>query len=177
MPASEIDEIFASKGKSKQPAPTDNSSLFVADKKKKKKRLPSTQGKNAVVSEPPKSSTKRSNPETIVDPSLDSNRPKRQKTKGHSSAGTLSKKNTSKEISKDDEERFRDSRGTGPHRKTEEGYNIYKEDELRIGNEGGGTLARTLRDSLLFNYLQIRHFARLIAIVVCHTFAASMPSH
>ncbi|CUA70106.1 hypothetical protein RSOLAG22IIIB_00452 [Rhizoctonia solani] len=38
-----------------------------------------------------------------------------------------------------DDERFRDSRGTGPRRRTEEGYAIYKEDELGINNEGGDT--------------------------------------
>lgn len=37
------------------------------------------------------------------------------------------------------DDRFKDSRGTGSRRKTEEGYSIYKEDELGIGNEGGDT--------------------------------------
>jgi len=39
----------------------------------------------------------------------------------------------------DSEDEFRDSRGTGPRRKTEEGYLVYKEDELGIGDEGGDT--------------------------------------
>ncbi|KAF9520495.1 hypothetical protein BS47DRAFT_636209 [Hydnum rufescens UP504] len=39
----------------------------------------------------------------------------------------------------DDIDRFRDSRGTGPRRRTEEGYAIYKEDELGIDIEAGET--------------------------------------
>ncbi|KAF7320253.1 hypothetical protein MKEN_00809900 [Mycena kentingensis (nom. inval.)] len=40
---------------------------------------------------------------------------------------------------KEDLDRFKDSRGTGPRRKTEEGFSIYKEDELGINDEGGDT--------------------------------------
>nr|GAT47862.1 predicted protein [Mycena chlorophos] len=39
----------------------------------------------------------------------------------------------------DDIQKFKDSRGTGPRRKTEEGFAIYKEDELGINDEGGDT--------------------------------------
>ncbi|TDL21904.1 DUF1764-domain-containing protein [Rickenella mellea] len=39
----------------------------------------------------------------------------------------------------DDDSRFRDSRGAGPRRHTEDGYAIYKEDELGIGDQGGDT--------------------------------------
>ncbi|OXG24314.1 hypothetical protein C367_03514 [Cryptococcus neoformans Ze90-1] len=38
----------------------------------------------------------------------------------------------------EDDEIFRDSRGTGPRRKTEEGFLIYKEAELKIDPEAGG---------------------------------------
>ncbi|KAI6153439.1 DUF1764-domain-containing protein [Pisolithus tinctorius] len=88
MPASsEIDEIFAAKPQA------------TASKTKKKAK---------------QSSSKRSNPETVVD-SSSTQRPQH------------------------DDDRFKDSRGTGSRQKTEEGYNIYKEDELGIGNEGGDT--------------------------------------
>ncbi|KAL9716104.1 hypothetical protein Ac2012v2_000549 [Leucoagaricus gongylophorus] len=36
-------------------------------------------------------------------------------------------------------QQFRDSRGTHPRRKTEEGWNVYKEDELGITAHGGDT--------------------------------------
>jgi len=40
----------------------------------------------------------------------------------------------------DEQERaFRDSRGKEPRKKTEEGWNIYKEDELGIAGAGGNT--------------------------------------
>ncbi|KAI6031889.1 hypothetical protein BKA83DRAFT_4206908, partial [Pisolithus microcarpus] len=91
MPASEIDEIFASKPKTKGSPPPPPKT------KKKTKR----------------SSSKRSNPET----------------------STLSSKSSPRH----DDDRFKNSRGTSSRPKTEEGYSIYKEDELGIGNAGGGT--------------------------------------
>ncbi|EJD07218.1 DUF1764-domain-containing protein [Fomitiporia mediterranea MF3/22] len=36
-------------------------------------------------------------------------------------------------------ERFKDSRGTGPRKRTEEGFLVYKEDELGIRDAGGHT--------------------------------------
>lgn len=79
------------------------------------------------------SSSKRSNPETVVDSSSSRHHPKkRQKIDGQS------KKSSSTQRPQHDDDRFKDSRGTGSRQKTEEGYNIYKEDELGIGNEGGG---------------------------------------
>ncbi|KAI6133203.1 hypothetical protein EDD16DRAFT_1734744 [Pisolithus croceorrhizus] len=110
MPVSEIDEIFASKPKTKGSSPPPKT-------KKRTKR----------------SSSKRSNhhPETVVDPSSRHRPPKRQKTDGQSA---LPKKSSPRH----DDDRFKDSRGTGSRRKTEEGYSVYKEDELGIGNEGGG---------------------------------------
>jgi len=39
----------------------------------------------------------------------------------------------------EDDALFKDSRGTGPRKKTEEGYRVFKEDELGITEEGGGT--------------------------------------
>ncbi|GJJ10917.1 hypothetical protein Clacol_005146 [Clathrus columnatus] len=74
--------------------------------------------------------------ETIVDPSsVSSFNPKKRKRDVLSS--------TTKAKTQEDSERFQDSRGTGPRRRTEEGYGIYKEDELGI-SEGGGDNAREL---------------------------------
>ncbi|KAH9047544.1 hypothetical protein EDB84DRAFT_1460893 [Lactarius hengduanensis] len=42
-------------------------------------------------------------------------------------------------VEKLDQDKFNDSRGTGPRRKTEEGFSIFKEDELGINVEAGGT--------------------------------------
>ncbi|EJU03479.1 hypothetical protein DACRYDRAFT_105640, partial [Dacryopinax primogenitus] len=78
--------------------------------------------------------------ETIVDPSL----PRLSKKPKFSSnpltnASLTTKSKPRKKPELDEEERaFRDSRGNEPRRKTEEGWNVYKEDELGIGKEGGG---------------------------------------
>ncbi|KAJ7492816.1 hypothetical protein FB451DRAFT_1219654 [Mycena latifolia] len=106
---SEIDDIFAKR-------PVASTSAIPAPAQ------PATAG----------SSKKRPAPETIVDPST---RAPQKRTK-------------------EDTDRFKDSRGSGPRkvfisplestnhlssgRKTEEGWSIYKEDELGIGDEGGG---------------------------------------
>ncbi|KAI6007474.1 hypothetical protein EDD15DRAFT_2211606, partial [Pisolithus albus] len=68
-----------------------------------------------------RSSSKRSNPETVIDPSSRHHPQKRQRIDGSLSS------------------QAKDSRGTSSRRKTEEGYSIYKEDELGIGNSGGDT--------------------------------------
>ena len=77
------------------------------------------------------------------------------------------------EKDREEEERFKDSRGSGPRtsqfffekypctshtlaatgRKTEEGFSIFKEDELGINDEGGGESY----DSLLAIRIQFRH--------------------
>ncbi|KAJ7900136.1 hypothetical protein B0H14DRAFT_2672445 [Mycena olivaceomarginata] len=115
---SEIDDIFAKR-------PVASTSALVPPKKKQKKgKAPeSAPEKNVSVS----SSKKRPAPETIVDPST---RPPPQKK---------SKVDKPPVADKDDTERFKDSRGSGPRQKTEEGWSIYKEDELGISNEGGDT--------------------------------------
>ncbi|KAG0709013.1 hypothetical protein DFH29DRAFT_1075375 [Suillus ampliporus] len=117
MPTSEIDDIFAAKGKAKAVE------LVVP--------LPSVKEKKS--QSPLK---KRPLPETVVDPSLKSStsskRPKMDASSHH--------EKTSHETRKEDEDRFKDSRGSGPRRKTDDGYNIYKEDELGISNNAGGML-------------------------------------
>ncbi|CAE6397399.1 unnamed protein product [Rhizoctonia solani] len=141
----EIDDIFSGKSKDKgnlkeaDPKPT--SEHKAAPKKKKKKSKKPTEseasakdlnGQTVPVEVPPANAgTKRKVPETIVDPSLEV-----QAKKKKASSSKEGKKTTA--IDSDDE-RFRDSRGTGPRRKTEEGYLIYKEDELGINDEAGDT--------------------------------------
>lgn len=84
------------------------------------------------VTRPPVAS--ESTPDVVVDPS----------TKIEAKARALSR--TSKDgVAADTQQlteedlRFVDSRGTGPRRQTEEGYLIYKEDELGITGKGGDT--------------------------------------
>ncbi|CAE6378595.1 unnamed protein product [Rhizoctonia solani] len=141
----EIDDIFsgksASKGKSKEPEPkqTPSPQTTLRKKKKKGKKVvePDAPAKDSVDQpepvEPVSAGTKRKAPETIVDPSLEVE-VKSKKTK--SSKAKVGKKSATVDS---DDERFRDSRGTGPRRRTEEGYAIYKEDELGINDEGGDT--------------------------------------
>ncbi|KEP52371.1 DUF1764-domain protein [Rhizoctonia solani 123E] len=141
----EIDDIFsgksASKGNSKEPEPKETPGPQTTLKKKKKKGKkvvePDVPAKDSVDQpepvEPVSAGTKRKAPETIVDPSLEVE-VKSKKTK--SSKAKEGKKSAAVDS---DDERFRDSRGTGPRRRTEEGYAIYKEDELGINAEGGDT--------------------------------------
>ncbi|KAJ6604455.1 hypothetical protein DFH09DRAFT_1122747 [Mycena vulgaris] len=112
---SEIDDIFAKR-------PVASTSVIPPKKtqKTKDKQPPATAG----------SSKKRPAPETIVDPSTRA--PPQKRTKVDKPAVVAAS-------TKEDTERFKDSRGSGPRRKTEEGWSIYKEDELGIGDAGGDT--------------------------------------
>ncbi|KIM67173.1 hypothetical protein SCLCIDRAFT_1210667 [Scleroderma citrinum Foug A] len=76
---------------------------------------------------PSKPSCKRSHPDTVESPSKPTKRKKTMRPKKTPSAHG------------GDDERFKDSRGTSHRSKTEEGYVIYREDELGISNEGGDT--------------------------------------
>ncbi|KAJ7139927.1 hypothetical protein C8R44DRAFT_765810 [Mycena epipterygia] len=116
---SEIDDIFAKR-------PVASTSAIVPPKKKQKTKEKPSPEKTATTG----SSKKRPAPETIIDPSARA--PPLKRTK-------LDKPATVAGLEKDDTERFKDSRGSGPRRKTEEGWSIYKEDELGIGDEGGDT--------------------------------------
>ncbi|CAE6482621.1 unnamed protein product [Rhizoctonia solani] len=144
----EIDDIFSGKSAAKgslketNPESTAGSQTVSSKKKKKNKKVtkPDAPAKDlADVPEPVEASTasagiKRKAPETVVDPSLEVEvKSKKAKKAKPSKDG---KKNAAVDS---DDERFRDSRGTGPRRRTEEGYAIYKEDELGINNEGGDT--------------------------------------
>ena len=171
MPVSEIDAIFASKGKpSVPPTPKASSSSSLLSEKKKKKKKDKDKGKgkekdseksakrkrddddeeDAAPSKPPK----RQVPETVFDPSASLPSAKKSKPlKADKSAAVTKVKKPKKD--REEEQRFKDSRGTGPRmcsaclsmfqdlissagRKTEEGFAIYKEDELGISTEGGG---------------------------------------
>ncbi|EEB97719.1 hypothetical protein MPER_02907 [Moniliophthora perniciosa FA553] len=131
MANSEIDDIFASKGKAKAAPPPStsfeaSSSKSKSEKKRKRKHEASTT---------PASSTA----ETIVDPSAQLSSSKRQKI--DKKVKESKSKSDKLDPVREDEENFKDSRGTGPRRKTDEGWSIYKEDELGINNEGGGNIA------------------------------------
>lgn len=140
----EIDDIFsgksAAKGKTKEP---EAKPVQEPKKKKKKSKKAATVEKPAAELEEDKpelepedvpasiTGTKRKIPETVVDPSLE--------VEGKAKKSKTSKKEKKSAGVDSDDERFRDSRGTGPRRRTEEGYAIYKEDELGINDEGGDT--------------------------------------
>ncbi|KAG8219928.1 hypothetical protein J3R82DRAFT_926 [Butyriboletus roseoflavus] len=149
MPHSEIDDIFA------------------APPKKKTKTSPSEQQQ--------KISTKTHHPEPILDPSK-KQLPKKRRRENP------------------DNDRFKDSRGSAPRasllslssscqmppgRKTVDGYNIYKEDELGISTTGGGHhLTQSLLTLFSIHLVQTPLFVRLIANAVslqCLHPASSLP--
>jgi hypothetical protein len=110
MPKSEIDDIFASKGKAKATQPVASSSTASGRKKKKDKKKKRDLEAAKIDNEP--MTKKRPAPETVVDPSIQIPSAKRAKV-----ASTTSKKPSKpskQDSSKDDEDRFKDSRGNGP---------------------------------------------------------------
>ncbi|KAJ7597178.1 hypothetical protein C8J56DRAFT_919417 [Mycena floridula] len=127
----DIDDIFAAKGKGKIESvePIASSSAIPKKKKKKKKQKQNTEPvpSQPAVDQPTTSSRKRAVPETFIDPSARISNTKRPKVASAKSA------------LEPDDKKFQDSRGSGPRRKTEEGWSIYKEDELGIGDTGGDT--------------------------------------
>lgn len=161
MPASEIDDIFSSKPKGKAkaallPAPTIPST---EPSKKSKKKKNDAKRKREADDEANSQSAKRRLPETVLDPSVHP-QPTASKVVPPKSirAAKLQKLAvggaTTNKSKKQEEELFKDSRGTGPRthnpsfscfytnvlptgRKTEEGFAIYKEDELGISDTGG----------------------------------------
>ncbi|KIP12592.1 hypothetical protein PHLGIDRAFT_61567 [Phlebiopsis gigantea 11061_1 CR5-6] len=138
MPRSEIDDIFAASNASvSTPAP---STPLVPEKKKKKtkKRKRDDEEKSAAPSETAaQPQSKRKVPETVLDPSVYPTPAQARSTKPQKSQRPDIKKKSRGD--REDEERFKDSRGTGPRRKTEEGFLVYKEDELGITDQGGDT--------------------------------------
>jgi len=127
MTRSEIDDIFASKGKSKAiQQPISSSSALPGKKKQDKKRkrdsaqdtgspLPTSDlGEEKEAKSPPK---KRPAPETVIDPStriLSAKLAKSDKSAGGRDA--IKGRKTDGNSDKDNEERFKDSRGSGPRK-------------------------------------------------------------
>lgn len=139
---SEIDDIFASKGKSKTvPSPSTSVSLLKAKKKAKKARLASAHDDppDASSSTITPASKKRPPPETVVDTSANVPSLKRQKKETGPGKGRV-RQSTKPKSSESDGGLFKDSRGSGARRTTDEGWSIYKEDELGIRDDGGDTL-------------------------------------
>jgi Eukaryotic protein of unknown function (DUF1764) len=175
---SEIDDIFATKGKAKATSPVaDASSVKKSKKKKSKRQKNDDQPKDEVVAS--SSSKKRKAPETVVDPSqIIEGTAKRQKSNSEAK----------KSASKKEEAKFKDSRGTGgrkcpdlstlqqvhiysPGRTTEEGFAIYKEDELGISHEGGGKPAVSLVFLLFMAWHQTLRCVPSIATAVSNCWA------
>ncbi|EKM60950.1 uncharacterized protein PHACADRAFT_24178 [Phanerochaete carnosa HHB-10118-sp] len=145
MPASEIDDIFAAskEGATAKSAPQPSTSQAPEKEKQKKKsvkkRKRGAEGKStADESESAEQPAKKRVPETVVDPSLQLAASLKKRSKQPKPEQLTETKNKPK-VDREEEERFKDSRGTGPRRKTEDGFLIFKEDELGINAESGGT--------------------------------------
>ncbi|KAJ8597018.1 DUF1764-domain-containing protein [Rhizopogon salebrosus TDB-379] len=140
MPTSEIDDIFSAKGKAKvveslAPIPSVNEKK--KKRKKKDKLSASDNTKEINPSSESKTQKKRPAPETVVDPSSKSSSSIKRPKLDVSAPSQHVK--APHEKRKEDVDRFKDSRGSGSRQKTDDGYNIYKEDELGISNTGGDT--------------------------------------
>ncbi|KAF9044864.1 hypothetical protein BDZ89DRAFT_1155653 [Hymenopellis radicata] len=151
MPKSEIDDIFAAKGAA--PLPVASSSL-PKKKKTKKRRRDESQSATPALS----SSSSKVVPVTVIDSSsLPPPPPKRAKKAKVKSAAPEGVSKT--------EDNFADSRGSSSRRTTEEGWSIYKEDELGMSKEGGGAYKMRLMVYLL-RHTQIHRCVLLIVIAV-----------
>ncbi|KAI9512908.1 hypothetical protein F5148DRAFT_1372894 [Russula earlei] len=107
--SSEIDDIFARKDQTTQPA-------------------------------------ERPTPEIVFDPSTSTQPSPASTSKTISHDRLLQPKKKRKLVQTQfDQDDFKDSRGTAPRRQTDEGFAIYKEDELGINPETGGTATMSLR--------------------------------
>ncbi|KAG6911851.1 hypothetical protein DXG01_000098 [Tephrocybe rancida] len=124
---SEIDDIFSSKGKGQAAQPVASTSSLSDKNEKKKKKT-----KKRKRDEPTSDLTIQPQPipETVVDTSNSIISSKRPKIESKPKASN-SKPSTTEE--------FSDSRGSRTRKTTEEGWTIYKEDELGIRDEGGDT--------------------------------------
>ncbi|KAF8203697.1 hypothetical protein BJ912DRAFT_207403 [Pholiota molesta] len=178
---SEIDDIFAGKAKGKASvsapkiAPSSSNLSNKKDKKKKKKKkedvsdaVPNDLASHDASPVASSSSKKRPAPETVLDTSHHLSGPlKRHKgdQPKPSEEAKASKSRSKKAV--DADAAFKDSRGTSDRRKTEEGWLVYKEDELGIGDEGGGE-PLCVHYFLLFTAtrVQTHPYVHLIATVV-----------
>ncbi|KAH9968797.1 hypothetical protein BC827DRAFT_1165655 [Russula dissimulans] len=130
-PSSEIDDIFTRKAETV----TVQASGSNLKQKRRKKKRPET----------PPAEPNAPTPEIVLDPSTQRLHASTSKTVSHDRLEQPKKRRKVVET-KSDEDKFKDSRGTGPRRKTDEGFTIYKENELGIDPEAGGQLSITLRE-------------------------------
>ena len=123
MPKSEIDDIFAGKGRGKAGPPIASTSIIPPPpekKKKKKDKKRKREEDGASIVAPEAKAARKAVPETIVDPSLGiasaaSSAKQPRPARVAESAPKVKKAKTSKaDASREGEERFKDSRGTGP---------------------------------------------------------------
>ncbi|KAH0590558.1 hypothetical protein H2248_000699 [Termitomyces sp. 'cryptogamus'] len=123
---SEIDDIFALKGKDSitQPVPPVSSSSIKKEKNKTTKRK----------RDEPTIDRRNITPETVLDTSINVAKTKRPKIENKSRS-----QNSSVKADMVDDMKFSDSRGSQSRKTTEEGWLIYKEEELGIHDEGGDT--------------------------------------
>ncbi|KAI0004166.1 hypothetical protein BJV74DRAFT_809509 [Russula compacta] len=129
-PSSEIDDIFAGKTETTTLQTNQHSSSNLKQKRRKKKRSRSP-------IQP--AELKQLAPEIVLDPSTKQSDASTSKVFSHDHPVQPRKKGKIVETTKPARDKFSDSRGTGPRRKTDEGFAIYKEDELGIKAEAGGT--------------------------------------
>ncbi|THH20004.1 hypothetical protein EW146_g1269 [Bondarzewia mesenterica] len=114
--------------------------MISTKKKGKGKKRKRDEPAPAEIKSDASSSSKCPQPETVFDPSsqiASAEIPTAKRPKMDKAAATAPPIKAKKH--KEDQARFKDSRGSGPRRKTEEGFAIYKEDELGIKDEGGDT--------------------------------------
>ena len=158
MARSEIDDIFAAKKSAAAARPVASTSTPTdATSSKKKKRDKKRKGDALDPCGNEEKPRKKRVVETVHDTSITI--PSVSSSKKGKSTSTRLPKAAKKE--KEDLDRFKDSRGTGPRewclsvddirlwsygtigRKTEEGFTIFKEAELGINPEAGGTWSLT----------------------------------
>lgn len=146
-PSSEIDDIFARKTETTTLQINQHSSSNLKQKRRKKKRSHSPI-RPAELKHPA--------PEIVLDPSTKQSDASTSEAISHDPPVQPRKKRKIVETTKPARDKFSDSRGTGPRkhvpchalrraqplsgRKTDEGFAIYKEDELGIKAEAGGQL-------------------------------------
>jgi len=159
MPVSEIDDIFSGKSKptmysnettsKKRKAPEEgqpSSSKTTLDASKKKKDAAQNPPNEKAEGSPITSTQKESKKARVVETVLDTSSKLTGKLVNvdgtNEEAKAKRSKNKTKSLvnnDKDDLKRFQDSRGSGPRLRTEEGFLIYKEEELGITSSGGDT--------------------------------------
>ena len=174
---SEIDDIFSSKNKSKEIDPATQAKKKKKAKNHKRKREPESLHDSESPTKP------RPIPETVIDPSASSaSFPSTKRPRTEKSTDGVKLNASTKDTF--DENNFADSRGLsqrlylslltsscsrfsitgrGPitkttslsGKKTEEGWNIYKEEELKLGTGGGEQVQ--YRAFLPFLLIRFRH--------------------